>query len=137
MPSLTWTYSQRRVLLVLLSALCVVLIVRYALNPVYVSDPQPPVPPRFNELADKIDPNTAGWQTLAALPGIGERRAKDIIAYRERVRGSDPSRVVFDAPGDLLYIKGIGPAMVSGIQDYLVFPTTVPASRRSATAPGL
>ena len=143
MPSLTWSYSQRRVLLVLLSILCVALIVRYALNPVYVSDPQPAVPARYGELADKIDPNTADWQTLAALPGIGERRAKDIVDYRERqrARAGDPGRIVFDAPGDLLYIKGIGPAMISGIQDYLIFPrtapATAPASRRSATAPGL
>ena len=120
MPRLTWTYSQRRVLLVLLSVLCVALIVRYALHPVYVSDPQPPVPARFSELADRIDPNTADWQTLAALPGIGERRAKDIVAYRERERAR---------------------AIISGMQDHLIVPTTSPAtaptSRRSATAPGL
>jgi DNA uptake protein ComE-like DNA-binding protein len=137
MPPLTWTYSQRRVLLVLLSVLCVVLIVRYALNPVYVSDPQPPVPARYYELADKIDPNTADWQTLAALPGIGERRAKDIVAYRERVRAGDASRVVFRQRGDLLYVRGIGVAMIAGIEDHLMFPATAPVTRRSATAPGL
>ena len=138
MRSLTWSYSQRRVLLVLLSILCVALIVRYALNPVYVSDPQPAVPARYGELADKIDPNTADWQALAALPGIGERRARDIVAYRERVRGGDPSRVVFDAPGDLLYVKGVGAAMVSALQPFLVFPpSTAPATRRSTTSPRL
>ena len=135
---LTWSYPQRRVLLVLLSILCLFLIVRYALNPAYVSDPQPEKPARFDELVDKIDPNTADWQTLAALPGIGEKRAKDIVAYRDRVRGADPNRIVFDAEGDLLYVKGIGPALLSGIKPYLLFPTTTPAAtNRSATVPGL
>ena len=135
---LTWTRSQRRVLLAFLSVLCVVLLVRYALNPAYVSDPQPEVPARFHELADRIDPNTADWQTLAVLPGIGEKRAKDIVEYRERVRAGDPTRVVFDAEGDLLYVKGIGPAMVSAMKPYLQFPPApAPATNRSATAPGL
>ena len=135
---LTWSASQRRVLLVGLSVLCVVLVLRYAFNMAYVSDPQPERPARFDDLVDKIHPNTADWQTLAALPGIGEKRAKDVVAYRERVRKGDPSRVVFDAEGDLLFVKGIGPALVSGIKPYLLFPATAPATTdRSATAPGL
>ena len=140
---LAWTLPQRRVLLALLSVLCVVLLVRYLFNPTYVSDPQPEVPARFHELADRIDPNTADWQTLAALPGIGEKRARDIVAYREsaRARAGDSARVVFDAEGDLLYVKGIGPAMISAMLPYLEFPPPTPASKpstnRSAAAPGL
>ena len=75
----TWNESQRRVLLVLLAILLAFLLTRYACNRMYVSDPQPEVTPRFDELADRIDPNTADWQTLAALPGIGERRARDVV----------------------------------------------------------
>ena len=135
---LTWSAPQRRVLLVLLSVMCVALVLRYAFNSAYVSDPQPERPARFDELVDRIDPNTADWQMLAALPGIGEKRAKDIVAYRERVQKGDPRRVVFDAEGDLLFVKGIGPALVSGIRPYLLFPATAPATAdRSATAPGL
>ena len=81
-----WTAPQRRVLLVLLTIMLVFLAGRYACNSRYVSDPQPDLPPRYDELADRIDPNTADWQTLAALPGIGERRARDIVGYRERKR---------------------------------------------------
>ena len=136
-PRFGWTDSQRRVLLVLLTVLLAFLAGRYACNTMYVSDPQPEVPPRYHELADRIDPNEVDWQTLAALPGLGERRARDIVEYRERKRNEsgNPSLVVFDAPGDLLYVRGIGVATVEGLKPYLLFPpATVPASNRS-TAP--
>lgn len=131
----TWTESQRQVLLVLLTILLVVLGTRYACNTLYVTDPQPEVPPRYHELADRVDPNAADWQTLAALPGIGERRARDIVDYRERkrARARDPALVVFDAEGDLLYVRGIGVATVEGLKPYLLFPRT----NRSATTAAL
>jgi DNA uptake protein ComE-like DNA-binding protein len=81
-----------------------------------------------------VDPNTADWQTLAVMPAIGEKRAKEIVAYRERKRAETPNGVVFDAPGDLLYVRGIGPALVEAMKPYLTFPTTAP-STRPATAP--
>ena len=132
---LTWTDTQRRVLLVLLSVLFAFLVTRYACNRMYVSDPQPEESPRHSELADRIDPNAADWQTLAALPGIGERRARDIVEYRERKRSQarDPALVVFDAPGDFLYVRGVGVAIVEGLTPYLLFPTT----NRSATTNAL
>ena len=135
-PRFAWTGPQRRVLLVLLAVLLIALSVRYACNTHYVSDPQPDVPKRFDELADRIDPNTADWQTLAALPGIGESRARDIVAFRERKRAQahDPDLTVFDAPGDLLYIRGIGPALVESMKPHLIFP---PAADRSATTRAL
>ena len=105
---------------------------RYACNSRYVSDPQPEFPPRYDELADRIDPNTADWQTLAALPGIGERRARDIVGYRERKRDQarQPDLLVFKVPGDLLYVRGVGVAMVEAMKPHLLFP---PATNRSAT----
>ena len=134
-----WTESQRRVLLILLTVLLVALAARYACNPRYVSDPQPEVPPRFDELADRIDPNTADWQALAALPGVGERRARDIVAYRQRKRDQahDPNLVVFKVPGDLLFIRGVGVAIVENLKPFLLFPTTRPATNRSATTTAL
>jgi hypothetical protein len=119
----TWTASQRRVLLGILACLIVCLSVRYACNPVYVSDPQPEVPSRFDELADRIDPNTADWETLAALPGIGEKRAKDIVAYRDRAAGEHPGKPVFEKQTDLLKIRGVGRAMMEGMEPYLSFPS--------------
>ena len=134
-----WTDSQRRVLLVLLTVFLVFLAARYAFNTMYVSDPQPEVPSRFDELADRIDPNTADWQALAALPGLGERKARDIVDYRERkrVEAHDPALVVFDAPGDLLYVRGVGVAIIEGLKPYLQFPASRPATNRSATTTAL
>ena len=131
-----WTLSQRRVLFLFLTILFACLALRYALNPSYVSDPQPDRPARHDELADRIDPNTADWQTLAALPGIGERRARDIVQYRERKRAEahDPDLIVFDAPGDLLYVRGVGPGILESMKPYLLFP---PAANRSSTSNAL
>ena len=131
----TWTDAQRRVLLVLLTILLISLAAKYAFNSMYVSDPQPETGPHYNDLADKIDPNKADWQTLAALPGIGERRAKDIVEYRERKRtqAHDPSLAVFRVPNDLLYVKGVGVGILEGLEPYLLFPTT----NRSATTAAL
>jgi hypothetical protein len=126
-----WTRPQRRTLLLLLAALLAFLTLRYALNPVYVGDPQPERPARFDELADRIDPNTADWTMLAALPGIGEKRAREIVAYRDDARPLAPGGVVFARKQDLLRIKGIGPAMLEAIEPYLTFPPE-PASTRSA-----
>jgi len=129
-----WTEPQRRVLLVLLTIMLVFLAGRYACNSRYVSDPQPDIPPRYDELADRIDPNTADWQTLAALPGIGERRARDIVGYRDRKRDQahNSDLVVFKVPGDLLYVRGVGVAMVEAMKPHLLFP---PATTQSATSP--
>jgi len=131
-PALTWTLPQRRVLLLLLTVLLVVLAVRYALNPVFVSDPQPERPPRYDELVDRIDPNTADWATLAALPGLGEKRAKDIVAFREESKRYFPDSVAFARPDDLLKVKGIGVAMLEAIRPFLEFPG---AATAPSTAP--
>lgn len=117
-----WTAPQRRVLLVLLMALLAYLTFRYILNPMYVSRPPPRLPARFFDLADRIDPNEADWQTLAALPNIGERRAKDIVAHREKVTAADPTRRAFTRAEDLFNIKGLGPAIVLQLRPYLIFP---------------
>lgn len=125
-PEWGWTAPQARVLLVFLALLWLGLCARYACQSGYVSDPQPVFPPRAEELADRIDPNTADWQTLAALPGIGEKRARDIVAHREQVLKRNPGRPAFEKSSDLLRIRGIGPAIVSTIEPYLFFPETRP-----------
>ena len=125
--SWTWTLPQRRVLLALLAFLLPVLTVRYACNPAYVPDPQPPYPARYEELADRIDPNTADVATLSALPSIGERRAQDIIDHREQRRAGAPDRPVFTAVEDLLRIRGFGASTVENLRPYLLFPRPAPA----------
>jgi competence protein ComEA len=48
----------------------------------------------------QIDIRTAGLQELMLLPGIGEKRAADIIAYRQNKQ--------FESAEELLNVKGIG-----------------------------
>jgi hypothetical protein len=130
-PALAWTTPQRRALLFILGGLTVLLAVRLILNPAYVSDPQPEEPARYHDLADRIDPNTADWQTLAALPSVGEKRAKAITEYRDERLRTRPREVVFAAPRDLMAVRGIGVAMVVTLRPYLVFPTDRPATTPS------
>ncbi|MGB7156802.1 MAG: helix-hairpin-helix domain-containing protein [Tepidisphaeraceae bacterium] len=132
-PSEVWTASQRGVLIALLGCLLIYLVIRYLLNPLYVSDPQPPRSPRYSELADKIDPNTADWQSLAALPGLGEKRAKTIIEYREAFTAKNPGNLAFSEPEDLLLVRGIGPSMLATLRPYLLFPP--PPTTQSTTLP--
>jgi DNA uptake protein ComE-like DNA-binding protein len=126
---LAWSPPQRRALFVLLAGLWVLIAVRYACNPSYVSDPQPLVPSRYEELADRIDPNTADWQTLAALPAIGEKRARQIVAYREQFAAQHPGEVAFRSVEDLHRIKGVGRAMTSSLRPFLIFPSSEPERR--------
>jgi hypothetical protein len=133
-PLFAWTSPQRRALIVLLVGLLLFISVRYACNPVYVSDPQPPWPSRAHELADRVDPNVADWQTLAALPVIGEKRAKAIVAYRDRFRERNPDRPAFAQMEDLQFVNGVGPAMTTSLRPYLYFPR--PQSAPATTRPG-
>ena len=57
--------------------------------------------PTSTFLPQRIDINRAEAWLLAALPGIGDTRAGDIVAYREQ---NGPFRAV----NDLLKVKGIG-----------------------------
>src|SRR6185437_10128196 len=97
-----WSRSQRRALLSLLTVLFLLLCIRFALHRSHVPDPQPPEGSRAAELASRIDPNTADWQTLSAIPTLGPKRAKDLVAFRERVHAARPATVVYQSPTDLL-----------------------------------
>ena len=59
-----------------------------------------------------IDLNTADTYDLSRLPGIGEKRAADIAAWREE---HGPFRTVEELTG----VKGIGPATLDGLRDYV------------------
>ena len=64
-------------------------------------------------LEQPIDINQADEDTLASLKGIGVKRAKAIIAYRD-------SHGKFKAIEDLLKIKGIGKGFLSKNKHRLV-----------------
>ena len=132
-PAFAWTRSQRGVLIALTLLLYTVLLIRLACNRMYLSDPPPARAERYDELADRLDPNTATWRELAVLPAIGEKRAKDIVAYREQFLARQPNRLAFTAPDDLLKVKGIGVVMLQALRPYLLFP---PSPTTGATTRG-
>ena len=60
---------------------------------------------------EKINLNTADELDLQRLPGIGEKRAADIIAYRE---ANGP----FESVDELDEVPGIGQGILEGLRDY-------------------
>ena len=64
-----------------------------------------------------VDMNTAPLSALMSLPGIGEKRAEQIIAFRE-IKGHIVSA------DELLEIDGFGPATVDNIRPFVAQSTT-------------
>ena len=60
---------------------------------------------------ETINVNTADAYDLQRLPGIGEKRAQDIIAYREE---HGPFRTL----DELTEVSGIGPGILEGLREY-------------------
>jgi competence protein ComEA len=61
----------------------------------------------------RIDPNTASWPELAALPGIGETLARRIVAHRQK---SGP----FSDVDMLQEVKGVGPKKLQEARPFLL-----------------
>ena len=59
-----------------------------------------------------IDLNTADEYDLRRLPGIGESRARAILAYREE-------HGPFQSVDELDNVEGIGEGILSGLRDYV------------------
>src|SRR3954451_22872356 len=101
-----WTLPQRQVVLAITTLLLAILGYRAFTRPTYVPAPLPAEGPRAAELISQIDPNVATWQEIALLPGLGEKRAKGIVAYREQFRIDHAGQVAFQHLEDLTNIKG-------------------------------
>ena len=117
-----WTRRQRTTLAVIVLVLAAAFWFRALRNPARVADPPPIAGDRAGDLATRIDPNTADWPAWAALPLIGEKRAKEIVAFRENWLAEHPGEVPFEKPEDLTRVKGIGKATVAALEPYLIFP---------------
>ena len=59
-----------------------------------------------------LDLNTASEEDLTRLPGIGEKRAADIAAWREENGG-------FDSKEELLEVSGIGEGTYDRVSPYI------------------
>ena len=103
-------------------------------RPAFVDDPQPVTGARAGELQSKIDPNHADAQTLAALPGVGEKRARAIVAYRVR-RAERGEATPFKSPRDLLRIDGIGAKLAAQMEIFMAFPRNHPTTAASPNGP--
>ena len=60
---------------------------------------------------EKVNLNTATARELETLPGIGEKRAQAIVAWREE---HGPFRSV----DELVQVSGIGEKLLAGLRDY-------------------
>ena len=67
---------------------------------------------KVGEQNEKVDLNTADEALLCTLPGIGESRAKSIIAYREK-------HGLFQKIEDVMKVSGIKEAAYEKLKDYV------------------
>lgn len=117
-----WNTSQCAVVLALVIGISVYFAIRLSFQHSYVSDPPSGEGPRARELADHFDPNLATQAELAAIPYIGEKLAGAIVDYRSRYLVQHPGARTFSQPKDLLHVRGIGPAKMETLCEYLDFP---------------
>lgn len=73
-----------------------------------------------------VNPNTAPWWELTALPGIGESTARNVIAYRES--RLDPT-AAFKSPLDLEPVPDVGIKTIQRIAPHLRFDPSQAVSR--------
>ncbi len=88
-------------------------------------------PPRANDLADRIDPNTATTAELSAIPDLGPKRAQSIVDFRQKFIERHPNQIPFHHASDLEQIPGIGPATA----DNLALTCSSPRSRNNRPTP--
>jgi competence ComEA-like helix-hairpin-helix protein len=89
-----------------------------SITPTVIPQVSPPVvyhnPEILNSPVRKIiNINTADKDQLCLLPGIGEKRAEDIITHR-REHG------LYKNPEDIMKVKGIGIKIFEKIKDHIV-----------------
>jgi comEA protein len=83
-------------------------------------------PAAASKAAAPLNLNTATVDQLVALPGIGERTAKQIVEYREK---NGP----FKKAEDLMNIKGIGEKSFLRLKTLVT--VTAPKAERAASQP--
>jgi DNA uptake protein ComE-like DNA-binding protein len=118
-----WTLNQRKALLLLCVLLGLFLTVEAYRNQKLIADPSAGDGPRSSEIEDRIDPNVADADALAAIPSVGEKRAVEIVAYRDEFHRQHPDQKAFRSVDDFLLLKGFGDATAANLRPYLLFNT--------------
>ncbi len=76
--------------------------------------PPPASPARETPAPEpRVDLNRATFEDLLRLPGIGPKRARQILRYRQ-------SHGPFRRPEDLLAVPGIGPKTLERLRPYII-----------------
>jgi competence ComEA-like helix-hairpin-helix protein len=127
-PDGIWTVSQRRGLIALLAIVTALLALRLIVNRQMVANPEPAKGPAADELQDRIDPNVATASELAAIPGVGEKRAEAVVEYRRIYSQQHSGKLAFSDARDLERVPGIGLATGETMEPYLFF-AKAPATR--------
>lgn len=78
----------------------------------------------YREAHFLVEINSAPWQEFANLPGIGEKLAKEIVAYRVEIGQ-------FDDAQQLVEVRGVGKKKLHAIAPHLF----VNRSRQNAVLP--
>ena len=89
--------------------LCAALISGYALMPAQAAEKAPKAA-MTQAIDSKLDINKATAEELTALPGVGMKKAEEIVKFRE-LNGN------FKSVDELVNVKGIGVKMVAKISD--------------------
>ena len=97
------------------------LLVETVRKPVDISDPPGHDTQRAAAIMDRIDPNTADAAALAAIPNLGEKKAAEIVEYREKFKRRYPNATAFSSVADFRLMKGFGAATSASVEPYLVF----------------
>lgn len=130
-----WTPQQRTVLMVLVASLLVYAGVLAFRDRLFISNPPPDEGARAHLLLTGLDPNEAPAHELAMIPFIGPSRAREIVAYRQRILEGDPKAVPFAQPEDLMRVRGIGRALVNHMRPHLRFPPPRHSPHEPSTQP--
>ena len=116
-----WTPSQRKAILALTLPLLIFLLMGIMRRPFLVGDPPPESSARGQDIANRLDPNTATAEELSAIPNLGEKKAHEIVEFRDSFYSHHVDKTAFVRGEDLMQIKGFGVGTVKNLEPYFAY----------------